>query len=650
MKKMLRQNKNPKEDKMSDKNKKSGENMKNETMFNHKSIIKVCVLTLMLMVFGQLQSTDIYHNSNITSNETWEYWDYVNNEEITHYVSNYISVANGIVLTIDSRCTVVIQTYSSLTIYGEMLVECTFTGWSELYFNNVSGNSGLNNASISINVEVTNCTDPTIAVNFTNCNFNDSADLSIGTNSNTVVENCNFIDNNSSLYISSNSNVSYCSFAGGVRVGGASPTFTECDFNDNTGNIGNGHGLIVARSSSPTFTDCDFINNNEYGVKMGPSASATFTNCLIQSNGSGGIYMPDDAQCTTSITLDGSEVLENTGDGIYGGNSETITLTNTDIINNAGFGLMLPGANTSLSFSGLTIAESDTTAIKMHPNIVKNLPADSLMNFYDNHPDGIDIISGYISENATWQSDNVLYYFMNGSITISSGDTLRLATNGYLHFRENAELNVRGTILADSVIFQADKELYLRTTGYWRGIAFDPIEEYDLSVLDACHIENAGSVHDTYFDAKASIIIDGFNNDGSVTIKNCYITEGGGHGIYMDRAEPTLINNEISFHDSCGIFFDTYCDPYIDSCNFVGNGTYGVFSNGTTYSTNNRGTLKNGSITDNEGPAARLPAEMIRDITTINISGNQREQRIEVAGGYIYTDAVWSGDYEYIVY
>ena len=619
--------------------------MKNKSMFNHRSIIKVSVLTLMLMVFGQLQGTDIYHNSNITSNESWEYWDYVNNEEITHYVSTYISVSNGIVLTIDSRCTVVIQTYSSLTIYGEMLVECTFTGWSELYFNNVSGNSGLNNASISINVEVNNCDDPTIAVNFTNCNFNDSADLSIGTNSNTVIENCNFIDNNSSLYISSNSNVSYCSFAGGVRVGAASPTFTECDFDGN-----NGYGLRVAGSSSPIFENCDFINNNDYGVKMGPSASATFTNCLIQSNGSGGIYMPDDVQCTTSITLDDSEVLENTGNGIYGGNSETITLLNTDIIDNRGFGLMLPGANTSLSFSGLTIAESDTTAIKIHPNIVKNLPADSLMNFYDNHPDGIEISGGYITENATWQSDNYLYYFISDYIYINSGDTLQLPTNGYLHFRENAELEVKGTILADSVSFEPDRELDMRGTGYWQGIAFDPIEEYDQSILDGCTIKNAGSVYDSYFTAKASIIIDGDNNDGSVTIKNCYITEGGGNGIYMDRAQPTLINNEISFHDSCGIFLDTYCDPYIDSCNFVGNGTYGVFSNGTIYSTNNTGTLKNGSITDNEGPAARLPAEMIRDITTINISGNQREQRIEVAGGHIYTDAVWSGDYEYIVY
>lgn len=81
---------------------------------------------------------------------------------------------------------------------------------------------------------------------------------------------------------------------GGIQCIGASPTITNCTFQDNTARFGGGIG--IEWDSSPTISHCTFFGNTaELGgaIYCGDGASPTIAHCVIRDNSAdfgGGIY------------------------------------------------------------------------------------------------------------------------------------------------------------------------------------------------------------------------------------------------------------------------------------------------------------------------------------------------------------------------
>jgi len=680
---------------MSKKIKKTGGSMKKRSFFNYRSIIKVSLFALMVMVLGQLQATYVYHNENITCNQTWEYWDYENNEAITHCVSAHISVSAGIWLTIQERCVVRIENYSSLTIYGALTTYGTETYpivfhnfGSGITLSNTTNNCSLTHLNLNeCGVTVNNCTRD---ITVTNCNFSD-ASLTVDNGSSPEISLCEF--NNGGITVNHNSTPNIWDTNGcwihvnndstphiwnisdsTIRVeNGAAPEINDCNFNNSVGsrfygcgsavltncsfNNSTDRGIHINGADNLEFSNCTFNSNASNGIEVEGDVMVTFTSCNADSNGTYGVYNFGDY--FTAVIFDNTHIRENVGDGIYatGGN---FTFTNSLIYSNGGCGMKLLDEDIYITITDcLSIASNGSAGININANIVGDLPEDSFFSIGDNNPDAVCVNGGTVTVSTSWLERNNHYQIL-GDVTVGENSTLQLPTDSNLYFSENGGLEIYGTIVADSVSFEPI------LTGNWKGIAFHYNEPG--SILNACEIKYAGFRDDTYNRGPASIIIYCEDSDSTVTITNCDISNGNehgifieqsnplienctitncsGNGIYIHRSDPIIINNTISLSDSCGIYLGTSSEPYIDNCNIYSNGEYGVFAYGTSHS----GTLKNGSIWSNTGPSTRIPVEMVRDITTINIYGNQNNHQIEISGGHMNIDAVWYNTYDYILY
>ncbi|MCD4698485.1 MAG: right-handed parallel beta-helix repeat-containing protein, partial [Bacteroidales bacterium] len=600
--------------------------LRNSTLAKNVILATFFTLIILLGSTSILQADIIHVGGWINSNETW----YGGN---TYILDSDVDVAEGVQLTILSGCTIHLN--HNLRIYG-LLHACG----NESNWINFGGSGGTLILAWS----------SPATIGF--CWFNSGGyGARIQTDGSVTFNDCVFNNNTNGVLIQNSPNLS----------------FTDCNFNFNTSNgveLENyEHGF-----STVTFTNCNVNQNggagfNLYGVSQNSATTVNIDNSNIETNGGAGFH----SSALADIIITSTVISGNGGDGIsvsgYGGYvSGDILLSDVGISENSGRGLYLPVPNTTLTILGyLDIYTNGLVAIEVHANMVGDIPDDSILGMGGNNPDGIHVIGSNITQNATWlKRDN--HYTILGDIIIEDTATLQLPTNSYLIFYDEAGLEINGAILADSVHFEP--LLYES----WKGIYFK--NNIPGSVLNACCILNAGHPFDPPFAEAAGIIIYEGDVDSTVTMTNCIITNSYGHGIYINRgaspyidnctidgcsgngiyiswsSNPIITNCTITSGDSCGIYINYSSNPYIDYCDISDNENYGVFTNQGS----NGGTLRYGSIQNNSGPAVRLPANMVRDISTINISGNGRNQRLEVAGGKISDNAVWSGDYDYIIY
>ena len=687
-----------------------GGNMKKRSIFNHKSIIKVSVLTLILMIIGQLQAYNEYHDTDITSDETWEYWDSGAGEAITHVVTNNISVVDGVHLTIESGC--IVEILANFTINGT-LTASGFGVNGRIFIEGYLALSGVDSQSDLFNilftsgaVSVNSCSTAN-TVFFWDCDFNysdllidnsyaritgcDGSTIEIDNNSSPLIDDSHFteieidngswptIDNctvdgvgitvrNGSCPFIYDSDFLITSSANAASVYSSSyPTFTGCSFMTS----GNGCSAAYIHTAVAYFDSCEF-KYSQYGISMystsPDSCSATFTNCDINNNSSYGIATHNGS--VTSIVIEDSWI---TANGAHGINSESnISISNTTIANNQGIGLNLAFPDDiSLNFSDLTFSDNGIDAIRILPNLVGQLPASNHLN---TNASRIYIYGGnYISlsYDAVWPQ-NSNYYISGGNwedeLVVESGVTLELTAGSELYFNENIGLKIEGSLYADSVSF----DRVYGTTGHWRGIHF--VENDRASYMEDCEINHAGFSDYANSDYSASIVIDDEIDDStSVTISGCEITNGIGHGIYVNEADPLIEDTSISNCDSCGIYLDEYTEPDINYCDieynglhgiylnyyaqpniFVcsinNNGLYGIFSNQIHFYDYNRGELIDSSIENNSGPALRIPPKMLTDISSVYINGNLNDQQIELSAGIIDTTHTLTNNFEYIFF
>ncbi len=677
-----------------------------------KFVILATFITLIILLGStSLLHADYYHDTDITSDETWLATDN------THYVTGNISVVDGVHLTIESGC--IVDIWSNFTINGSL----TANGFGVngrvfidgyLALSGVDSESSLYNVQFTTGVVSVNSCSAAAIVRFwdcffysdlvinnsyaqiDDCYFKSGATIEIDNNSSPIIDECNFEDVGTSCKITisnySHPTISDCSVNGygaGINVSDSSgpfiydsdfftdgtnasvssssyPTFTGCRFmGDN-----DDYGVYINRAQGAVFDSCEFSHSN-YGIFMtsssGDSCSATFTNCDINNNSEYGIITRGGS--TTSIVIENSSITVNGSHGIDP--ESNISIANTEISYNQGIGLNLVYDNVLLNFSDLTFSENVIDAIRIIPNLVGQLPESNHLNLNGSKINIWCDSNTTISRNANWPQ-NSNYFISSGNwnneLRVESGITLELTAGTELYFNDNIGLKIEGALFADGVLFDSIDGLQ----GNWKGIYF--IENDLASYLEDCEINHAGFT-DYSTDYWASIVIDDEINDTTrVTISDCEITEGIGHGIYINQADPLIEYTEISNCDSCGIYLDEYtepdinfCDiayngshgiylnyyaqPNINSCSIGGNGLYGIFSNQMcSYYNNNSGSLSGGLITDNSGPAVRIPLEMLRNFSTVFIDGNLNDQIIELSAGAIDSSYTLSNDYEYNIY
>lgn len=625
------------------------------SIFNRRSMF---IFSLLFASFTILNAF-YYHDEDISGNEVWL-------ADSLHYVNDNITILEGASITIQEGCEIYMNW--NLTVNGKLYVNgdswfrVEFRESGDLIFDDADTGSSINYTDFNAaDLTIRNCSD-SLGITVSNSSFSNGSDLLIENNSNPGISDCDIDGTTFKIYDSnplvsniqiSNTNVglrvadnaapvitdlvSDDNSSGVVVQNGAAGSFTNCSFENNSDD-----GLKAINSGNPIFEQCSFSNNFSNGINItaenGGESSATFNECVADSNSNYGVYLLQAGGSSASAVITDCEIKDNYDSGIYA--KGDITISSTEISGNDGYGLYVPAeTDVGLSISNLTVANNDTTAFSVPVGLVSDIPDFDSMSIYDNNPDGIDVTSDYLNENAVWNSNPI---YLCGQLGINQDFTLQLPANTIIYCRQNSKIKVQGSIIADSVWFGPDKELDSEITGYWQGIF---LEGNLQSRLNSCSINNAGLSN--MRTRPASIVLDYVNYaDSMVILNNVHIEDSGGDGIYIDHARPIITNCQITFSDSCGIFINEEARPYIDSCYIAFNGQYGIKTN-PNYSAYNYGTLKNSEIRDHQTLPLRIPPEMLKDLSTLTLADNQSNTIIEVCGGQIVSDATWSGNFEY---
>lgn len=643
-----------------------------------KKVQPLLLFLLLLTMAGKVTAQWAYHNQDIYTSEIWT-------ADSLHYITANITLHAPAILTIQAGTEIRFRNGSTFTIQGSVHAD----GLSSLI--HIKGDTGDNGR-----IKLVDAGDSW----FKYVNFHYGGSLVIDNSDEVLVENCDFFDGSNQrpagLTIQNNAapEINQCQFyddAYGIEVTTAStPVISNCTF-EGLGNAlkiytaaspqvlncifsENSIGVQMISAGEPMITDCIMNENNSYGLTMsGSSSNPLITNCQFNQNAGGGIYISinNDSQATFTdcqanlngahglkinysdgtVTLNNFVASQNAGDGVYARQSSLI-VTGLEVNDNNGFGLNFYDDdefdNHELQTADIFAHGNDTTAIRVPARAAGALLQPNVnLDFENNHPDGIEIFDSHISENTIWPEPPMNINLYLGGLYIAEGASLEIIhpnTLTTIYCRAEAEIQVIGTLKAENIQFLPAVEVAPRSNkGYWKGIYFS---NSDSSELTNVTVKNAG--FSNTMDRFAGIVIRSSAppQDSAVIINDCYVEDCAGDGIYIYRSNPLIKNTFIGGCDSTGIYMDYYSEPMIDSCIIMQNGSYGIFCN-HQYS---GGTLNAAQITNNQGPAVRLPMNMVGGLNNSTISGNQRNESIEIAGGYMTDDATWPGDLEYYVY
>jgi len=641
-----------------------------------KKIYAAAIILIILTLSGKTMAQWAYHNHDIYTSEIWT-------ADSLHYITANITLHAPATLTIQAGTEIRFKNDATFTIEGAVHAD----GFSALV--HIKGDTGDKGR-----IKLVDAGDSW----FKYVNFHYGASLVIDNSDEVLVENCDFFDGSNQrpagLTIQNNAapEINQCQFYNdsyGIEITtasvpyisnstfeglgnammirtGASPEVLNCNFTTN--NIGiflvsageplitncimnenNFHGAqIEGASSNPLFTNCEFNQNAESGIFIRYDGQGTFTDCQANNNGSNGLKIN---YSEGSVTLNNFVANENCGDGVYARQSNLI-VTGLEVNNNTGFGLNFYDDDEfddyDLQVADIVALGNDTTAIRVPARVVGVLLQPNVnLDFENNHPDGIEIFDSYITENTVWPQPPLNIDLYLGGLFIVEGASLEIIhpnTLTAIYCRAEAEIHVIGTLKAENIQFLPAVEVELRANkGYWKGIYFS---NSDSSELKNVTVKNAGFSDTGDRFAGIEIHTSAPPQDSAVIINDCYVEDCAGDGIYIYRSNPLIKNTFIGGCDSTGIYLDYYAKPIIDSCIIMQNASYGIFSNHQ----NCGGTLNASQITNNQGPPARFPTNMVGGLQNSTISGNQPNNRIEIAGGDMQDDATWPGDFEYIAY
>ncbi|GBC63629.1 hypothetical protein DENIS_4627 [Desulfonema ishimotonii] len=173
---------------------------------------------------------------------------------------------------------------------------------------------------------------------------------------------------------------------------------------------------------------------------------------------------------------------------------------------------------------------------------------------------GTKYIKGHtITGDETWFSGGE--YIVLGSITVAKGGKLTIQPNTKIYFKENAYLNINGSLIAENAyLTNAD------TNSEWIGIKFYNCTEN--SKIENCIIENTRGRWESYNPTSQSAI--GIYKTSSVKIIDCLIKQSTAKaGIWIDKeSSPVITDNEFKY-DKIGIWIcydeDTNNNPILQN-------------------------------------------------------------------------------------
>ncbi|MEH0019208.1 MAG: right-handed parallel beta-helix repeat-containing protein [Desulfobacter sp.] len=256
----------------------------------------------------------------------------------------------------------------------------------------------------------------------------------------------------------------------------------------------------------------------------------------------------------------------------------------------------------------------------------------------------IEVAGGTISKDAVWT--DIIPYTVLGTITvqgtdgsdgvttltIESGAQLKFGTSGRLNIGENSgdpgALVAKGT--ADNKIrFTASLEP--PTPGSWYGIQFLDTTDDTTTIMEHCDVSYAG-----------------YSNSGSIyiyrsnpVIRNTTVRYSKQKGIWVQQGTPVIKNNTFENNTEYDLYFHG---------DAAGQITGNTFNNGLYANTGTLDTIGANTFNCNTDYPVRITASDVHAlISGATMNNLAPESTIEVTGGTISKDAVWTDIIPYTI-
>lgn len=205
-----------------------------------------------------------------------------------------------------------------------------------------------------------------------------------------------------------------------------------------------------------------------------------------------------------------------------------VNIQNITISNGAAYGMDIRDDAEITNYENVRITDHAEA-----PVIIDMLMIDALDNASDytgNNNDYIEVRGNSIKDPVTFNNQSVPYYFIAGSaisieaaVILNPGSHFLMAEETGLYTQQNGYLNAEGTS-SQPITFEG----FVSSTGYWDGIEIK--SNNSNNVFDNVIIRHAGNSYVTCCQTPASISF----KDGQATIRNTNLSDGEGHGLYID--------------------------------------------------------------------------------------------------------------------
>ncbi len=328
-----------------------------------------------------------------------------------------------------------------------------------------------------------------------------------------------------------------------------------------------------------------------------------------------------------SPQIEGNNISNNRGHGIFIGSSSPTSINNNSITNNGDHGIYYQSAANALPITNNTITGNAKTV---------RLPFSAVPSASDgntlapNTNTTIYILGNYRIQDLALSagSTHVYYQIDRTTASIAAGSELSVSPGVIWKFGNGALLNIRGVmkavgVLGNEIVFTSYRDdsvggdtnedgPSVGLEGDWQRIDFSYSVVGFLTRLESVDIRYGGG------NSEGSIYI----NRADIAIVNSRITDGSSYGIYSSNTSALLEGNTISGHKYQGLYLNGG-SPVVRGNTITNNERDGLVINSASP------TIDGNTITDNLGWGIYFNYASTTPVITGNtVTGNERSVRL----------------------
>lgn len=223
--------------------------------------------------------------------------------------------------------------------------------------------------------------------------------------------------------------------------------------------------------------------------------------------------------------------------------SNGLIISNTTLSHSSSYGFVYWNNAADPQIMDCTVTDCDNYPVRIFADRVKDLSGN--MVFTGNTPNEIMVRAQTINS-GTWSSFGVPY-FIEGNISLNTGETLTLDPGNMLKFNAGRVFTVSGTLVADGteterIVFTSNSSTPVN--GDWNRIHFNNAGPG--TILNYCDILYAGG---------GNSAIDVNNSGNNVLITNSTVKFSATYGVYIRNGSvPKFINSVITENAGIGIY------------------------------------------------------------------------------------------------